>query len=66
MPRMLHSVQVEQLSGPDLAGFLLALEPQGWVRSKAIIDRAAKSQVSMHCPSPSIVIILVKVAMQSE
>lgn len=41
-------VQVEQLEGPDLTDYLLALEPEGWERSKAIIDRAAKRHVRLH------------------
>ena len=41
-------VQVEQLEGPDLTNYLLALEPEGWERSKAVIDRAAKRHVRLH------------------
>ena len=45
-------MQVEQLSGPDLAGYLLSLEPAGWDRSKAIIDRGPKSRVSQQDTIP--------------
>ncbi len=40
-------MQVEKLSGHDLEDFLLSLEPEGWDRSAAVIDRSAASHVSM-------------------
>ena len=40
-------MQVEKLSGHDLEGFLLSLEPEGWDRSAAVIDRPAASHVSV-------------------
>ena len=40
-------MQVEKLSGHDLGEFLLSLEPEGWDRSAAVIDRTAASHVSM-------------------
>ena len=40
-------MQVEKLSGHELEDFLLSLEPEGWDRSAAVIDRPAASQVSV-------------------
>ena len=39
-------MQVEELTGHDLEDYLLSLEPEGWDRSIAIIDRPAASYVS--------------------
>ena len=39
-------MQVEKLSGHDLEDFLLSLEPEGWDRSAAVIDRTSASHVS--------------------